>query len=131
MENSLANSPVLVALISTVGGMGVAYITYVVSQRVQKRRAAGQPKDRMEQMFDGYERLIKQKDLEDDRKQKYISVIEKELGLTKEHVTRLENALEATNDELVQSRKENKELKGMLDAMRKEYKTVKSDTMKS
>lgn len=127
----MPSDPVQIALVGMVGGVLTAYITNVLAKKVQANKAAKQPKDRMEQMFDGYERLIKQKDLEDDRKQKYITVIEKELSLTKEHVNRLENALEATNEELAQSRKENAELKSMLDKMRKEYKNVKSDTIQA
>lgn len=116
---------VQISIISAISGIVIAYIVNVAAKKVQEKKAEKQPKDRMEQMFDGYERLIKQKDAEDDRKQKYIVVIERELTLTKEHVSRLETALEATNDELAQSRKENAELKTMLDAMRREYKTVK------
>ena len=118
---------VLIALISLIGGLGTAYIVNVAGKKVQQKKAEKQPKDRMEQMFDGYERLIKQKDVEDDRKQKYIQTIEEELRLTKEHVGHLERALEATKDELNESRAENQELRDMLDAMRKEYKTVKQD----
>lgn len=117
---------VQISIISTLGGIVVAYLVNVAAKKVQAKKAEKQPKDRMEQMFDGYERLIKQKDLEDDRKQKYILVIEKELGLTKEHVTRLETALVATRDELARSRDENKELRDKLDEMRKEYKIVKN-----
>lgn len=116
---------VKIAIVSSLGGVLVAYFTYVASQKVQAKKAAKQPKDRMEQMFDGYERLIKQKDIEDDRKQKYIKVIELELEATKKHVSKLEDAMELTNDELARSRAENLELKQMLDDMRKEYKSIK------
>ena len=110
-----------------VGALGVAYIVNVASKKVQAKKAEKQPKDRMEQMFDGYERLIKQKDVEDDRKQRYIKTIEEELRLTKEHVGHLERALEATKDELNESRVENAELREKLDEMRIEYKKVKSE----
>lgn len=125
----MISEPVLIALISMIGGIAVAYIVNVAAKKVQEKKAEKQPKDRMEQMFDGYERLIRQKDLEDDRKQKYIIVIEEELKLTKEHVARLESALEATNEELALSRKENSELKHMLDDMRKEYKVAKQHAL--
>lgn len=118
---------VLISLISMIGGLGVAYIVNVAGKKVQQKKAEKQPKDRMEQMFDGYERLIKQKDLEDDRKQQYIKTIEEELRLTKEHVGHLENALEATKQELTESRVENQELREKLDEMRREYKLVKQD----
>ena len=118
---------VIIAVISLIGGLGTAYIVNVAGKKVQQKKAEKQPKDRMEQMFDGYERLIKQKDLEDDRKQKYIQTIEEELRLTKEHVGHLERALEATKDELNESRVENQELRERLDEMRREYQIVKKD----
>jgi septal ring factor EnvC (AmiA/AmiB activator) len=121
------NENVQISLISAVSGVIIAYIVNVLAKKVQETKAAKQPKDRMEQMFDGYERLIRQKDAEDDRKQKYIKVIEDELTATKLHVGKLEEALDRTNTELVESRADNQELKKKLDEMRKEYKTVKSN----
>ena len=119
---------VQISIISAISGICIAYIVNVAAKKVQEKKAEKQPKDRMEQMFDGYERLIKQKDAEDDRKQKYIKVIEDELTATKLHVGKLEEAMERTNEELAQSREENRQLQANLEAMRKEYKTVKSNT---
>jgi septal ring factor EnvC (AmiA/AmiB activator) len=116
---------VQISIISAISGIVIAYIVNVMAKKVQETKAKKQPKDRMEQMFDGYERLIKQKDLEDDRKQRYIKVIEDELTATKLHVGKLEEALERTNDQLVESRKESKDLHAQLNEMRREYKTVK------
>lgn len=113
---------VLIALISTGGGIVISYITYVLSQKYQTKKSTEQPKDRMEQLMDGYERFIRQKDKEFDRKLDYIKVIEEELAATKKHVGKLEDALEITTKELEDSREENAGLKRLLDQMRKEYK---------
>lgn len=117
---------VQISIISAISALGVAYIVNVAAKKVQEKKAEKQPKDRMEQMFDGYERLIKQKDLEDDRKQKYIKIIEGELTATKLHVGKLEEAMERTQQELSESRVENQELRDKLDEMRKEYQAVKN-----
>lgn len=117
---------VQISIVSAISGIIIAYIVNIAAKKVQEKKAEKQPKDRMEQMFDGYERLIRQKDLEDDRKQKYIKVIEDELTATKIHVNKLEEAMERTNQEYAQSRVENQQLKEQLDAMRKEYKIVKN-----
>ena len=119
--------PVQLAIISTVGGIIIAYIVNVAAKKVQENKAKKQPKDRMEQMFDGYERLIKQKDAEDDRKAKYIKVIEAELAATKAHVQSLEKALVATNEELAHSRADSQKFQAQLNEMRKEYKIVKKE----
>jgi len=123
---SVVSDNVQISIISAVSGIVIAYIVNVAAKKVQEQKQKKQPKDRMEQMFDGYERLIKQKDLEDDRKQRYIKIIEDELTATKLHVGKLEEAMERTNDELTQSREENQQLREQLDAMRKEYKSVKN-----
>lgn len=120
-----ADNSIAISVISTIGGIIIAYIVNVASKKVQQKKAESQPKDRMEQMFDGYERLIKQKDKEDDRKVKAMQSLEEELIFTRQTVTRLENALAETQRELEVSREENVELRAMLQEMRKEYKTVK------
>lgn len=112
---------VTISLISAVSGVIIAYIVNVAAKKVQKTKQAKNPKDRMEQMFDGYERLIKQKDLEDDRKQRYIKTIESELRLVKEHAAKLEEALNRTNEELQLAKQETNDLKLALDEMRREY----------
>ena len=117
---------VQISIISAFSGIVIAYIVNVAAKKVQEKKAEKQPKDRMEQMFDGYERLIKQKDAEDDRKQRYIKIIESELTATKLHVNKLEEALDRTNDELAQSRQESKEFQQQLEAMRAEYKAQKN-----
>jgi hypothetical protein len=122
---------VLISLISAVSGIGVAYIVNVAAKKVQERKAEKQPKDRMEQMFDGYERLIKQKDVEDDRKARTMKSLEEELTFTRKTVARLEKALEDTQKELEISRDENKELKVLLHRMRVEYQHVKNDNPES
>lgn len=120
------NENVVVSIVSAISGVLIAYIVNVAAKKVQDKKNEKQPKDRMEQMFDGYERLIRQKDAEDDRKVKAMKSLEEELTFTRQTVQRLEKALEDTQDELEISRQENAELKDMLEAMRKEYKTVKT-----
>lgn len=120
------NEQVVLSLISAVSGILIAYIVNVAAKKVQKTKSEKQPKDRMEQMFDGYERLIKQKDAEDDRKVKVVNALEEELAATRLTVQRLETALEETQGQLKLSRQENKELRAMLEAMREEYQVVKA-----
>lgn len=121
----MITEPIALSIISAISGITIAYIVNVAAKRVQANKNKKQPKDRMEQMFDGYERLIKQKDAEDDRKQKYIKIIEEELRATKLHVQALETALAATNEELARSREESIAFQQQLDAMRKEYQITK------
>jgi len=123
------NESLYVPLISAISGIAIAYIVNVASKKVQKIRAEKEPKDRMEQMFDGYERLIKQKDIEDGRKAKLMLELEDELSDTRAMVRKLENSLAITHQELGLSRKENKELRDMLVTMRKEYELFKDQAI--
>ena len=119
------NDSVAVSLISAASGIVVAYIVNVAAKRVQARKEKQDPSDRMEQMFNGYERLIKQKDLEDERKARLIDELEEEIRMTRQMVKNLEHALSISQQELQRSREDNQELKDMLGQMREEYQLQK------
>ena len=119
------NDSVVVSLISAISGVVIAYIANVAAKRVQAKKEKQGPVDRMEQMFDGYERLIKQKDMEDERKAKLIDDLEEEIAMTRQMVKKLEHALEVSQRELNASRRDNEELKNMLQDMRREYNELK------
>ncbi len=119
------NDSVAVSLISAASGIVVAYIVNVAAKRVQARKEKQDPSDRMEQMFNGYERLIKQKDLEDERKARLIDELEEEIKRTRQMVKNLEHALTISQQELQRSREDNQELKDMLEQMREEYQLQK------
>lgn len=120
------NDSVAVSLISAFSGIVVAYIVNVAAKRVQARRVGQGPVDRMEQMFNGYERLIKQKDIEDERKARLIDELGEEIKRTRQMVRDLEHALAVSQQELQRSREDNQELKDMLKRMRDEYKRNKA-----
>ena len=120
------NDSVAVSLISAFSGIVVAYIVNVAAKRVQARRVSQGPVDRMEQMFNGYERLIKQKDIEDERKARLIDELGEEIKRTRQMVSDLEHALAVSQQELQRSREDNQELKDMLKRMRDEYKRNKA-----
>ena len=120
------NDSVAVSLISAFSGIVVAYIVNVAAKRVQASKVGQGPVDRMEQMFDGYERLIEQKNLEDERKARLIDELEEEIIITRQMVKNLEHALAVSQQELQRSREDNQELKDMLKRMRDEYKRNKA-----
>ena len=120
------NDSVAVSLISAFSGIVVAYIVNVAAKRVQARKEKQDPSDRTEQMFDGYERLIKQKDIEDERKARLIDELGEEIKRTRQMVRDLEHALAVSQQELQRSREDNQELKDMLKRMRDEYKRNKA-----
>lgn len=96
------------------------YLTVKYKDRIINK--AEKPKDRMETIFDGYENLIKQQQVEITRKGSVITSLE---GV----VDRLEKELNATRDLLGEARDElqtatqhNKDLRHQLDLMKTEYR---------
>lgn len=120
-----SNQQIIVSIISAMSGIIIAYIVNVAAKKVQKNKDNAGPADRMEQMFDGYERLIKQRDLEDERKARLMAELEEELSITRDMVKKLEHSLEVSRQELEDSREEINELRKMLQGMRNEYKESK------
>lgn len=115
---------VAVAIISMIGGALVAYITNVAAKKVQQKRASRQPKDRMEQMFDGYERLIKQMATEDERKAAIIRDQQHDIKQMKAKLTEMEDKLAETQNELMDSHAAKRRLTTELDKMRKLYQST-------
>lgn len=116
-----------IAIVSSVSALGVAYIVNVQAKKVQQRKSERAPVDRMEQMFDSYDRLILQRDKEDERKARLMRELEEELRVTRNMVKKLEEALAISQRELEDSMEEVQELKDMLKEMRKEYKEHKDN----
>lgn len=112
---------VSISLISAISGIIIAYIVNVAAKRVQKKKEKRGEPDRIDQMFDSYERLIKQKDIEDDRKARIVIHLESELTKWRDMYQSLEESLEDTKKELRHSRRENKELERQLGIIRDEY----------
>lgn len=118
---------VIISIVSMVGGVLVAYIANVAAKKVQIKRASKQPKDRMEQMFDGYDRLIKQMSAEDERKAAIIHSQQKEINFMKDRLVQMETSLVTAQDELIDSNRAKKQLIHELDKIRKQYQIQKSD----
>jgi AAA+ ATPase superfamily predicted ATPase len=121
----MPSDPVVISIISVFGGGIFTLLTIFAQKKVQENKAKKQPKDRMEQMFDGYERLIKQMAAEDDRKVAIIRAQQAEIADMKQKLTAMESALEAAQDELIASHQSKQELTDELNKMRKQYLSTK------
>lgn len=112
------NSSGFVALVSTAGALGVAYIVNVLA----KRRTAAKHPDRMATIFDGYEKLITQQQEEIGRKSSTITTLEDAINRLELQLEETRRLLEKARSELAESKEHNINLKAQLDVMRKEYK---------
>lgn len=120
----LLDSPGFVALISAAGALGVAYIANVVA----KKRRTSKPRDRMETIFDGYEKLISQQQVEIERKGVVISSLENVVERLEQELTRTRELLNQAREELSTSREQNEELQMQLMDMKRDYKQHHPET---
>lgn len=122
----MPSDQVLITFISVIGGGILTLATVFVQRRVAETKAKKQPKDRMEQMFDGYERLIKQMAVEDDRKALIIHNQQQEIAVMKKKLTEMEDNLLQAQEELMDSHESKQKLTDELNKMRKQYLSTKS-----
>lgn len=105
------NENTLSTLITVIGGVGTAYIINVVAKRVQRKR----PKDRTELIFDGYERIIRQKDKQLEQAAMLIDAVQKQLDDTTKAFEKLRQDLEAERASSKELRHQIEELRRQLD----------------
>lgn len=105
------------------GGIVTTWLTLKYKDRIVARNREQKPKDRMDTIFDGYEKLILQQQTDIERKsaqilstQKIVEQLQKELDDTRELVRQQQ-------DELDENRQLNLELQTQLKDMKKEYGT--------
>jgi len=123
----LVSDPVAVSIVTAIGGGVVAYLTYVKSQKVQAKKAEGHPKDRMELVIEGYEKLIVQKDAQNERDARQIKAMSEEMDLMHRMMRKLEQQLADSQDAHERAVRENVELKNEIKKLRQEYITAKKD----
>ena len=104
---------VQISIISAFGGIAVAYITNVVSKRVQERKAQAEPKDRVELLFERYEIALKQKDEDNDELRVMLRDAQAKLA--------------EADKKLNHSYYENSRLKGELERLKAQYHAHKND----
>lgn len=103
------------------GGIITTWLTLKYRDRIALRNREQKPKERMDTIFDGYEKLILQQQTDIERKatqivntQKIVEQLQKELDDTRELVRQQQ-------DELDESRELNLALQTQLAEMKKEY----------
>lgn len=104
---STPSDAVTISIISTIGGIVVAYIVNVIAKKVETARAAKNPKDRIEMAFEWYDKALKQRDADN---------------------AQLREELREALNKLDLSDKENERLRQQLHDIRNEYRRHKQDT---
>jgi hypothetical protein len=115
------DNQVLIALIAAVAGIITTWLTVKYRNKVVRGHGPNKPKDRMDTIFDGYEKLIMQQQVEIDRKQSVIGNLESIVDNLDRELQTTRDLLSATKDEVAITKRQNIELKDHLQRMRKEY----------
>lgn len=124
----LVSDPVAISIVTTIGGAIVAYFTYVKSQKVQAKKAEGKPKDRMELVIEGYERLIVQKDAQNERDARQIKAMAEEMDIMRQLMRKMETQLNDSQDAHERAVRENTALKEEIKKLRSEYSIAKKSS---
>lgn len=95
------------------------YLTVKYKDRIVKK--AEKPKDRMETIFDGYENLIKQQQIEIGRKGQVITSLEGVVQRLESELATTRDLLSQAREEIKQSKDQNIELQEQLKEMKREY----------
>lgn len=119
MQSNGLDPQVLVALISAAAGIIATVITVKYKDRVVKR--TDKPKDRMETIFDGYEKLIVSQQEEIKRKSHVINSLEKVVDRLEDELNQTRTLLQDAREELEESTRQNQLLTKQLNGMKKDY----------
>lgn len=113
------DTAVVVAIITGVVAVITTWLTVKYKDRIVKK--PGKPRDRMETIFDGYEKLILQQQTEIERKSDMITSLESIIARLQDEVTRTQGLLATAQEELQDTKTNNLTLKRQLERMRRDY----------
>ena len=115
------DSQVLVAIIAAIAGIFTTWLTVKYKDRVVRKASPAKPKDRMDTIFDGYEKLILQQQSEIERKQQVIESLESIVTTLEQELATTRELLTTTKDEVAHTKRQNGDLKTQLARMRRDY----------
>lgn len=114
------NESLLVAIISTAGGIVIAYITSVLSKR---KKAGSHPSQRIDVIYQGYENLIKSQQRDIDRKSTLIDSLENLVNKQQEEIAELKSIIQTLKDQIKDTEKQTTTLKAELKELKAKFGT--------
>lgn len=110
-----------VALVSVIGSVIVTYLTVKYKNTIT-RKIRNEPKDRMDTIFDGYEKLIKQQQDDIQFKQLNIASLQIIIDKQREQIEESQHMIDTLKQELENARTRNLDLQDQLSHMKEDYK---------
>lgn len=108
------------AAITAVCALVGTYITVKYRTSLTKK-TTGKPHDRLDTIFDGYEKLIFQQQQEMQRKSEAIDLLEKAVTRLSAELETTQELLKDARDDLIRSQQQNESLSRQLQQMKQEY----------
>ena len=119
----MTDPAVATALITGIFAVITTWLTIRYKDKVFKK--AAKPRDRMDTIFDGYEKLIIQQQSEIERKGVVIQSLENAVDRLEQELTRTRALLDEARIELKESKSQNSKLRHQLDSMRRDYEKTR------
>lgn len=120
---SNVDASVQAAIVTGVCAIVGTYLTVKYKDRVVAK--GGKPRDRMDTIFDGYEKLIEQQQEEISRKVQTISTLESAVVRLEAELDETRKLLTKARDELLESKEHNISLRHQLEAMKRDYNATR------
>ena len=130
----MVSDTVLTALISGTSGIIITFLTMYFRAKAVTSKSMGKPKDRMDLIFEGYEKLIKELQSDIDRKAQVIDHFEKladkyreDIRTSETMITSLRDQIETLEDEIEKLTKELVESQSARDELKRQLEKMKID----
>lgn len=116
---------VLVQSIIVIGSVITTLITVKYTNGVKNKNKAAPPRDRMDTIFEGYEKLITQQQEDIERKTSLIQSLEGLVEQLRKDLDKTTGLLERARTEVREAKESNKEMARQLGVLKQDYKTEK------
>lgn len=130
----MISDTVATALISAFSGIVITYLTVYFRSKAVSLKNAGKPKDRMDLIFEGYEKLIKELQLDIDRKGKVITHFEelaekyrKDIRASEDMIETLKDQIDTLEEEIIKLKKELNDAQQARNGLEEQLKQMKKD----
>lgn len=112
-------------LIIVVGGVLTTFIAYYYRDKIAK--VGKKPRDRIDIIFDGYEKLLKQQQIESGHKDVVIQRLDKLVEALRAQLNEAERIIGTLKEDLVDERREAAYMRRQLKQMKTDYASGKLD----
>lgn len=117
---------VTIQALIVIGSVATTYLTVKYKNVLVKKNRTAPPKDRMETIFEGYEKLIVQQQGDIERKTGIIHGLEEIVKQLRIDLDKTTTLLDKAREEVRESKHQNKQMQHQLDVIKSDYRKDKT-----